>query len=168
MGTSGLHFSGRPQTGRLYAPRRSLEVKDDACTGCSLSLVASPRNQGKHTWVACQEDVLGSSSRQGGVILRPCKLTCLLMAPLFITVLHPPAALFSTQLTYFSPTNFVDVFLHVHGTYNWSVPGFSIDLEGELAIAMDPLTPAEVGQPLVMRDGVWCQDRRLTWRAPVP
>ena len=45
-------------------------------------------------------------------------------------------------------TTFADAYLRVHTSYGWSVPGASIDLEGELAIAMDPLTPAEVGRVL--------------------
>ncbi|KAK2076834.1 hypothetical protein QBZ16_005060 [Prototheca wickerhamii] len=49
-----------------------------------------------------------------------------------------------------SPRN-ADVHLRVHSTYNWSVPGFSIDLEGELAIAMDTLTPAEGLDLLTMK-----------------
>ena len=52
------------------------------------------------------------------------------------------------QLTCPFPTNLADVNLRVHSTYNWSVPGYSVDLEGELAIAMDTLTPAEVGRAL--------------------
>ncbi|KAK2076837.1 hypothetical protein QBZ16_005063 [Prototheca wickerhamii] len=81
----------------------SLEVKDDRYEGCSLSLVASPRNE--------------------------------------------------------------DVNLRVHSTYNWSVPGYSVDLEGEVAIAMDTLTPAEGVDLLMMQEDLPKKDPEHYFKA---
>ena len=95
----------------------------------------------------------------GAVILVPNAPICLDAAPPLPLILNPLAAPSSRQLTYSSPANLADILLRVHSTYNWSVPGFSIDLEGELAIAMDTLTPAEVGWARVAEDraDVLCQ-----------
>ena len=52
----------------------------------------------------------------------------------------------------------------MHTSYGWSVPGASIDLEGELAIAMAPLTPAEVGRALGICAGMLYRNRLLFLR----
>ena len=46
---AALILAGALKPTSLFALRSSLEVKDDFYTGCSLSLVASPRNEGRPT-----------------------------------------------------------------------------------------------------------------------